>query len=189
MREETVEHGGKRKEGWRDEWKRHPLDGTVVWWILFLPPLCIPSFSPPFSRSHVVSSTPPSNSLTPSFYLPPLLFLSLVPSFCAQRVWWSQLYSWELNTQNCSVPWIEARCLRNPESLSKDSLCLFNWLPPLPKHTHIHTHTWMHLFMLKNLHSHKLSLQVVWMKHLSWSISLAAERWKTEDDECINNTH
>lgn len=98
---------------------------------------------------YLMSSLPPQPPI-PSlhlFFLPPplpLLSLSLSPSFCAQHVWWSQLYSWELNTQNCSVPWIEARCSRNPESLPKDSVCLFNWLPPAHTYTHprLFAHSW-----------------------------------------------
>lgn len=65
---------GKGKKRWRDGWKGIPLDGTIVWGISSLPPLSVFSSSPPFSRSlflsHVVSSSPTSSSLFPSFYPP-----------------------------------------------------------------------------------------------------------------------
>lgn len=100
----------------------------------------------PFSRSvflpHVVSSSPTLHF--PSIHLFYTLPCSLFPpslSTCAQHVWWSWLYSWELNTQNCSVPSMEARCLRKTRKAysRRAFVCLIDW--------HWHKHTQAHAFL------------------------------------------
>lgn len=74
--------------------------------------------------SHVVSSSTPLYSLSPSLYLPPLLSLSLTPSVYARHVWWSQLYSWELNTQNLRGSLNRSKVLEEPGKLIHGR-CLF----------------------------------------------------------------
>ena len=135
-----------------------PFPGLCFYLMLSLAP------QPPFPSIHL-------------FYTLPCSPFPLSLSLCAQHVWWSQLYSWELNTQNCSVPWIEGRCLRNPESLSKDSVCLFNWLASTNTGAPIHTK--------KSARTHQTRLK----NTLLFIPVQAALYVNTELCECMNNTN
>lgn len=105
----------------------------------------------------------------PSIRLFYLLHFSAFPShsFSTRRPWWSQLYSWESNTQNCSVSWINARCLRSPESSPKDSVSLFNWLASMYEHSHMRGQIYVHHYYLYATHIKKKeqcnNLVIKWM--------------------------